>query len=156
MKLELTRGGRALLRYRYGDAKADYRSIPPSDAKFSVVTDTGEFIELREPEEPGSLDIVRYPPGGGEQVTTLPSLHDVDDQPYAVGVRANGGLWVHWGDHIALLTPGKPTLGYSIVPFISRRTEWAGVDLYVDTPEALWIGIDGRGRDFVRVGFGVS
>lgn len=153
MKLKLNRGGRALLRFRYGDAKADYRPISPGDSRLSLVTDTDEFIELREHYDGSALDIVRYPPEGGEQVTTLPTLNDVDDKAYMLGMRGNGSLWVHWGDHIALLTPGRPPMGYSIEPLISRRTEWAGVDLYVDTPEALWIGIDGKGRDFVRLGF---
>lgn len=153
LKLELSRKERALLRFRYGDAKADYRPISPSEAKISLVTDTDEFIELRGDDDSDTLEVVRYPPEGGEQVTSLPTLRDVDTKPYALGVRSNGGLWVHWGDHIALLTPGKPTMGYSIEPFISRRTAWAGADIYVDMPEALWVGIDGKGRDFIRLSF---
>jgi hypothetical protein len=40
-------------------------------------------------------------------------------------------LWVHWGDHLALIAPGKPT-----------RTE------------VLWVGLEvGAGRDFLRVNF---
>jgi hypothetical protein len=74
-------------------------------------------------------------------------------KPYSLGVRGTGGLWVHWGDQIVLLTPGKPPLGYNLEPFISRRTTWAGVSIYVDKPEALWVGIDGKGRDFIRLSF---
>jgi hypothetical protein len=159
LKLELSGRERALLRFRYGDAKASYRPLPPSEAKISVVTDTDEFIELRGDEYADSLEVVRYPPEGGEQVTSLPALHDVDIEhqvdmkPYSLGVRGNGGLWVHWGDSIALLTPGKPPLGYNLEPFISRRTAWAGVSIYVGKPEALWVGIDGKGRDFIRLSF---
>jgi len=45
-----------------------------------VVTPTDEFSELRE--RGTALEVVRYPPEGGEQVTSLPALHDVDTKPY--------------------------------------------------------------------------
>lgn len=153
LMLELVRQGRALLRWRYGDEEASYRPLNPLEAtSVSLVTPTDEYIELRERDT--ALEVVRYPPEGGEQVTSLPSLHGPDTQTYGLGMRSNGALWLHWGDHLVLLTPGKPPRSFSIEKFLERRTEWAGADIYVQTPpESLWVGIDGRGRNFVRVGF---
>src|SRR5690606_7072957 len=99
------------------------------------------------------LDVKRYPPEGGEQVITLPPMQAVDTDAHGVGERKDGTLWLHWGDHLILLGPGKPARSYSLEPLLARRTEWAGADIYIETPESLWVGIDGRGRDFARVSF---
>ncbi|HSP77674.1 MAG TPA: hypothetical protein VLQ93_04050 [Myxococcaceae bacterium] len=156
--LGLDRGGRALLRWRPGEATADYRPLPRGSLDaVSMVTRTDEFIELRTHGSRMSaiqLDVKRYPPEGGEQVVTLPPLQKVDTNTYGLGVRKDGSLWVHWGDHLVLLGPDKPARSFSLEPLLVRRTEWAGADIYIETPESLWVGIEaGAGRNFVRVDF---
>jgi hypothetical protein len=96
------------------------------------------------------LDLQRYPPKGQVQTTTLRALQK-EPSPHGVGERGDGGLWVHWGDRLALLSPGKPPRAFDIDPLLPRGFEWAGANVYVETPETLWIGLDGRRRDFVRV-----
>jgi hypothetical protein len=157
--LGLARGGRALLRWRPGDATADYRPLPKGslDTDLSMVTRTNDFIEL---EMHGTelsdtvLDVKRYPPEGGEQVVTVPLLQTLDTKVHGLGMRSNGTLWVHWGDHLVLLAPGKPARNFNIEPLLERRTEWADTAIYIEAPESLWVGIEGgAGRNFVRVGF---
>jgi hypothetical protein len=160
LMLDLGRKDRALLRWRYGDEKADYRPLPPAQGntlpddfgRMHLVTQAGEFIELRE--QGAELQIVRHLPEGGERVTSLPPLKDPARKVHAFGERSNGALWLHWGDFLVLITPGKPPRSYSIEPFLGRFTEWASANVYVRTPETLWVGMEIRaGRDFIRVSF---
>lgn len=156
--LGLDRGERALLRWRPGDARPDYRTLPRGnlDAE-SMVTATGEFIEFR---TRGSglrnvqLEVKRYLPDGGEEVVRVPPLQKVETQVHGVGLRSNGTLWVHWGDHLVLLGADTSPRSFNLESLLQRRTEWAGTDIYIDTPESLWLGIEaGGGRYFARVGF---
>jgi hypothetical protein len=150
LKLERP-GGLGLLSWRYGDAKADFRTVPSpvreDDAEF-LWTRSGEFIELRAGEE--FLEVWRYSPRGEEKLARLPALRDVDTDVHGIGERADGTLWLQWGDHLGLLSPGKPPRSYDLEPLLPRRSEWTG-NIYVKSPEHLWIGIDGKGRHFVRV-----
>jgi hypothetical protein len=158
LMLDLGRGARALLRWSYDDEKADYRPLPKSTDPIEMmirswVTPKNEFIELR---NPGfwTLEVVRHLPAGGEQVTTLKALQRYDHRPYDMGLRKDGSLWVHWGDHLALITPGKPPRSYNLEPLLERRTEWAGHAVYLEKPEALWVGMEvGAGRTMLRVSF---
>ncbi len=152
----LERNEQALLRWRYGDEKPGYRPFHKyrSGSEYKM-TAAGELVELNA--DGGGLELRRYPVEGAEQVTRLPlpPSEDVEDTKiHEVGERSDGSLWVHWGDYLVLLPPGKPARSYSLEPLLQRRTEWAGADVYVQSPEALWIGIERKGgRDFVRLGF---
>lgn len=87
-------------------------------------------------------------------LTTVVRAEGVDDRagvPSSVD-RNNGDLYLHWGDWLMLIPPRWRPSGYSLEPLLSRRDEWAGVDIRRDDPDDLWVGIDLRGgRDFVRL-----
>ncbi|WP_224360256.1 hypothetical protein [Hyalangium versicolor] len=100
--------------------------------------------------KPDQLEIRRYLAKGGEQSTTLTALRKLA-RPWGFGERADCGLWVHWGDHLGLISPGRQPISFDIDPLLQRGTEWAGTHTYVTTPESLWVGLDGRGRSYVRV-----
>jgi hypothetical protein len=154
---------RGLLRWRYGDAKADFRIQDPEkslqDYK-TLFTRANEIMEVANVfhDEGGSLKLIFQLPDGGRRVVELPQLPagDIDiaydSEVYGMGERKNGGIWLHWGDRVVLLDPGKPPRAVSIEPLLKRRNEWASADIYVAEPESLWIGIEvGSGRDFVNV-----
>jgi hypothetical protein len=147
-------GGRGLVRWRWGDAKADYRPLPGNGSLWPqwLLTRDNDFIELVEhwDEEPDRLEIHCYLAKGGEQSTGIKALSKMA-QVYNLGERADGGLWLHWGDHIGLISPGQPPRSIDLDPLVQRGSEWAGAATYVTTPESLWIGLDGRGRNYVRV-----
>jgi hypothetical protein len=147
-------GGRGLVRWRWGDAKADYRPLPGHSSLWPrwLLTRDNDFIELVEhwDEEPDRLEIRRYLANGGEQSTSIRALRKMA-QVYNLGERADGGLWLHWGEHVGLLSPGQPPRSIDLDPLVQRGTEWAGAAIYVTTPESLWVGLDGRGRSYVRV-----
>lgn len=147
-------GGRGLVRWRWGDAKADYRPLP-GNGSFEprwLLTRDNDFIELVEhwDEEPDQLEIRRYLANGGEQSASIKALRKMA-RVWNLGERADGGLWLHWGDHVGLISPGQPPRSIDLDPLFQRGTEWAGVIIYVTTPESLWVGLDGRGRSYVRV-----
>ncbi len=90
-------GGRGVLRWRRGDAKADFRPIPGHSSltpKWRLTRNMG-FIERG--------------------------------------------------------APGEPARKFDLDSIVPRGMEWAGVAIYVAAPEALWIGLDGRGRGYARV-----
>jgi hypothetical protein len=147
-------GGRGLARWRWGDAKADYRPLPGNSGLWPrwLLTRDNDFIELVEhwEEEPDRLEIRRYLAKGGEQSTSIRALRKMA-QVHGLGERADGGLWLHWGEHLGLLSPGQPPRSFDLDLLVQRGTEWAGAHTYVTTPESLWVGLDGRGRRYVRV-----
>ena len=148
-------GGRALLRWRWGDAQADYRPLPGNSALTPVwrITKTGDFVEAvhRYEGESQRLEIQRYPRGTGEPVVTSLRCLEPGASPMGLGERADGGLWLQWGERLALLSPGKPSRSFNVEPLMQRGWEWAGAHVYVASPESLWVGLDGRGRQFVRL-----
>ncbi|WP_407740927.1 hypothetical protein [Hyalangium sp.] len=147
-------GGRGLVRWRWGDAKGDYRPLPNHSSLGPqwLLTRDNDFIELVEhwDEKPDRLEIRRYLAKGGEQSTSIHALRKMS-QVYGLGERADGGLWLHWGDHLGLLSADQPPRSFDLDPLVQRGTEWAGATTYVKTPESLWVGLDGRGRSYVRV-----
>ena len=161
LMVDLNKNGRALLRWRYGDAKPGYRPLPRRQSYVSTddfhrmtrVTRTDELIEIQQDRDSGSSWwIVRHLPEGGVQETQLPAIKDMDSRFYGFGQRAKGGLWLHVGDHLVLHTPGKPLRRFSIEPYIERFTSWAGQSVYHPSPESLWVGLEvRRSRDFLRV-----
>ena len=150
--------GRSLLRWRWGHDETDYRILPRRGGSMSdwLLTSNGDFIELEHRRggdwlDQDFLDLRRYPTGGGDVQTTSLGALQTRVEPYGLGERSDGSLWLHWGEHLALLSPGKPPRGLDLTPLLQRDTEWAGAHTYVKSPESLWIGLDGHGRGFVRV-----
>jgi hypothetical protein len=146
-------GGRALLRWRWGEDGVDYRTLPGTSPLAPVwrLTRGGDFIELvLRQGRPEHLEVHRYALGGGETTVSLREQRRMS-QPHGVGERRDGGLWLHWGDHLALLSPGRPPRSLDLDPLRPRGFEWAGAARHVEEPEALWRGLDGRGRDHVRL-----
>ena len=150
--------GRSLLRWRWGHDETDYRLLPRGGGSMSdwLLTSNGDFIELEHRRggnrlDQDFLDLRRYPMGGGEVQTTSLGARETRVEPNGLGERGDGSLWLLWGEHLALLSPGKPPRGLDLAPLLLPDTEWAGAHTYVKSPESLWIGLDGRGRGFVRV-----
>jgi hypothetical protein len=143
-----------LLSWRFGDAKASFQTMPwpeHEDLTEFFWTREGAFIELRNDEK--FLEVWRHRPSDEEKLARLKVLRDVDTEVHAVGERTDGTLWLQWGDHLGLLSPGKPPRGYDLVSVLPRRAEWTGI-ISVKTPEHLWVGIDtDKGRHYVRVDF---
>lgn len=155
---KLWRGsGRALLRWRWGEEKADRLPLPGHSATWPkwLLTRDDDFIEIVEhyDQKPDRLELKRYLAKGGEHSTMLTALTKMATMR-GLGERANGGLWLHWGEHLWLVSPGQPSRSYDLDPFVRRGTEWAGAYRYVPAPEALWVGLDGRGRSYFRVDLG--
>jgi hypothetical protein len=149
-------GGRGLVRWRWGQAAGDYRPLPGNSAITPrwLLARNDDFIELVEHWEtkPDRLEIKRHLAGGGEQSTFLTALMKMAS-PYGLGERAGtAGLWLQWGEHIALLPPDQVPRSVHLDPLVQRGTEWAGAHAYVSTPESIWVGLDGRGRSYARVG----
>jgi hypothetical protein len=148
--------GRALLRWRWGTARADYRRLRGNGEITPkwIVTPSLDFIELLSGTmDQGQLVLHRYPPGNGEPEVTTLSKVERGPSAQGLGQRAGGGLWVHWGDNLALLAPGKPPRSCNIGSLLGRGFEWAGSHTYVAAPESLWVGLDGNGRNHSRLDF---
>lgn len=156
--------GRALLRWRFGEAKAVHHALADSmhlygNGQDSMLTPSGEYVELRT-QDRSRYELSRLALDGTERRTTLlpPAERNrhgfADSTVYDMGVRQGGGLWVHWGDQLLLVDHGRPVRGVNLEPLVPRQAEWAGVGIYVSAPESLWMGMElGRGRDFRLVRF---
>lgn len=153
---------RGLLRWRYGDAKADYRSLPPPSgpdwaANASRFTRAGDLVEVWNTDAWG-LRIQRHSPAGASQSIVLPplprrgGLTDTEGA-HVVKERVNGELFVHWGDYLLLLSANAQVRLMNLEAVPGGR-EWAWVDIYVPQPEALWIGVESGGAtDFDQFSF---
>ena len=146
--------------YGPGDAAAESFELPPTTyvsqptriAVFSAAS--RELIYLKTLGT--DLELHRAPLGSpaAERTTLLRSRHNYVSPVYGFGLRSDGTIWIHWGDHLALVDEQGAMRGAELLPFTGPRAEWAGADLYVDKPESLWVGVEvGSGRDFVRVRF---
>ena len=143
-----------LVRWRYGDPSAQFRTLPfpaRDDLTTLFITKTDELVELRRGDD--RIELFRHGAAALEPIATLGALQSTDLKLHGFGERPDGGLWLHWGDHLGLVSPGKPPRSFALEASLPRRCEWASADIYVKAPEHLWVGIDGRGRDFTRVSF---
>jgi hypothetical protein len=152
---------RGILRWRYGEATADYRPLPPpsgSDwaADASRLTRSGDLLELWGTGAWG-LMVQRHSPTGAVKSIILPPLPrrggmTDTEGAHVVKERASGDLFVHWSDYLLLLPASGPTRLMNLEAVPGR--EWAWADVYVPQPEALWIGVEvGPGREFYRLPF---
>src|SRR6185503_5624082 len=140
-----------LLRWRYGEAGAQFRTlqnVSGDDASRLLITKTDELVEFRRGD--GQLEIFRHGAGAPEPIATLGALQVAHAEIHGVGERPDGSFWVHWGDELGFLVPGKPPRGHNLAALVPRLSEWGG-DIYIPAPEQLWLGIDGRGRDYLRL-----
>jgi hypothetical protein len=151
-----------VLRWRYGDAKTDYRPLPPPAGPNWVadavrLTRSGELLELWETEAWG-LQVLRHMPDGGEKSIVFPPLPRrgglTDTQGvHVVKERANGDLFVHWSDYLLLIPATGPTRLMNLEAVPGGR-EWAWADIYTPQPEALWIGFEiGPSSEYYRLSF---
>jgi hypothetical protein len=152
---------RGILRWRYGEARADYRPLPPPSgpdwaADASRLTRAGDLLELWTTNAWGLL-VLRHLPTGETRSIQLPPLPRRQGLTDTEGVhlvkeRTSDDLFVHWGDYLLLLPATGPTRLMNLEAVPGGR-EWAWVDVYVPQPEALWIGVEGAGREFYRLPF---
>lgn len=142
-----------LLLWRFGDPGPEVRPLTRGrrgEGARLYVTRAGELLEIA-PVDTG-LEIWRLGEKGDEKLAALALLTPEDPAIYGLGQREDGRLWVHYGDHLALFSPGQPTRSFSVARLLPRQSEWAGAALYVAGPtEQLWLGIDGTGRHYERV-----
>jgi hypothetical protein len=147
-------GGRAILRWRWGPDAAEVRPIA-GNGSFSpawLLTSQGVFIEAENRSAPvETLELRSYPPGDGAMEATALTAPRRQSGPHGFGERRDGSLWLHWGERLALLGPGKPPRRLDLEPLLERGTEWADVAVYVAEPESIWFGLDGRQRGYSRV-----
>jgi hypothetical protein len=144
-----------LLRWRYGDASAQFRTLPaPANDDLTTLLITkkygsqDELVELRRSDD--RLELFRHGAAAPEPIDTLGALRSTDTGLHGFGERPDGGLWLHWGDHLGLISPGQPPRAFSLRSLLPPHCEWGG-DVFIASPEQLWVGIDGRGRDYARV-----
>jgi hypothetical protein len=117
----------ALMRWRYSDAKADLRTVPwPENENLSTffLSRSGDLLEIRGRQT--LMEVWRHSPEGDKQLASLRALQSVDTGIYGLGERSDGSIWLHWGDHLGLLSPGQPPRSYNLEPLLPRRFTWAG------------------------------
>jgi hypothetical protein len=155
---------RGLVRWRYGEASADYRPLPPPSgldwvADATRFTRAGDLLELSETNAWGLL-LERHAPTGATQSIRFPALPRrggmTDTQSvHVVKERANGDLFVHWSDYLLLVPAnGQAQARLMNLEAVPGGREWAWVDIYVPEPEALWLGVEvGGGSYFYQLTF---
>jgi hypothetical protein len=146
---------RGLLRWRYGEASASFRPLPPPSgpdwaADASRFTRAGDLLEVWVTDAWGLL-LQRHSPTGATEATRFPALprrQGMTDTEgaHVVKERANGDLFVHWSDYLLLLPSAGQARLMNLVAVPGR--EWAWVDAYVPEPEALWLGVEAGGGSY--------
>ncbi len=152
---------RHLLSWHVGDAKPEYRPLPKhasGDSEWNWLTKSGDLVEVFRTNK--DLEIRRHTPKGEMTTTALAAFPDKSDEERfdptvrTLKDRANGELFMGWGDYLVLLGSGKPPRFLDISGLAGPEQEMAGAFIYVQPPEALWIGIEvGEARDFVKMTF---
>jgi hypothetical protein len=164
--LLLTDGYRhAILRYRWGEADALYQQLPPGLGPHrgvgALAPNAEEIVYIIE--RGLEFEIVRraLPPGDASSSMRLwapgTPRPDGDLQRQYIngyGVRADGSVWVHLDNDMALIDANGVARRVNLEPLFGKKTSWAGVHVYREKPEGMWIGVEvGGGRDFVWVSF---
>jgi hypothetical protein len=158
LRVDYRDGGRDLLWWRSGEAPV----LHPLPGRFDYseeyyVTRSGEVLQLVM-EYRKELRIRRLFPDGREKMTVIPApseRHQWNQTVYDVGQRRDGRIYLHWGDRLLLFGDDldQQPRAFEIETVLERKTEWSGATVYQPEPESLWVGLDGRGRNFVRVSF---
>lgn len=148
-----------LLRWGYGKEKAECQPLtwrPSYCQDPCLVTRNGDLVEAK-PKGWG-LTIDRSSADGRTQTQSYPPLPRRLKMTDTGGIkalkeRANGELVVHWSDY--LLLPGKKNSRLMLLVTPLGEHEWAAADIYLPSPEALFVGAERGGtRDFYRLPFG--
>lgn len=156
---------RHLLRWRWGDAKATFRPLPPGpgyDAEYmhlaSAVSD--DVVEAWLTDERG-LEVRRHSLQGEMTVAArfapLPRRTPNDRPLFGVSDllhRKNGDLILYWGEYLFLLPSDGRARRLDLRSIFKRKAEFSGVVLYARDPEGLWIGLaTGRVFDFAFLAY---
>lgn len=151
------RNERRLLRWRRGQPQGELLPFPKSENTEELRLMRNGDVLLAVVARMDRLTLRRFRPDGTEQVLSVPaSQHrgDWDQDLYGLGERADGRLWVHWGDYLLLFPreAGRTPRVQPLEPMRPRRTTWGGVGIYQPAPEGLWLALEvGGGRDFLRL-----
>ena len=161
LELEHTRqGGRSLLLYTPGAESPEMRDLPPPTYTSQptgwvlLTRDAREMVFLKTLGTDLELHRLLLDGSGAERIAKLTSRHNYLSPVYGFGLRPKGKVWLHWGDDLGLIDERGFLRSVNLEPLARPMTEWAGVDIYVEEPETLWVGVEvGGGRDYVRVRF---
>jgi len=143
---------RHLLRWRWGNAGATLTPLPLSpgplsDAETMWLTASGDVVEIWSTDERG-LEIRGHPASGPMKVARLAPLprRTPHDHPLfniaGVMERANGDLFLHWGEYLLLLPLHGPPRRLDLRTAFKRQAEISSRLLHVRSPEGIWVGID--------------
>jgi hypothetical protein len=160
LRLDLPKNQDAIARWRSLDAKPEITPLegfhPYDDGKLHALP-SGEVLQVDFDRGKKAIVLTRHGLDGAPEVTAVP-VHPADEhyigEIRGFGVRADGRLWIHWGDELLLFANdlSVPPLAYDLEPMLARRTEWANVDIYVPQQDALWVGLEVmRSRNFALV-----
>jgi hypothetical protein len=143
---------RHLLRWRWGDATATFAPLPPiessvSDAETMWLAASGDVVEVWLTDQRG-LEIRRHPLNGAMTASFLAPLpkRTPHDHPLfnlaRTMERANGDLFLHWGEYLVLLPLKGPARRLDLRAVSKRRSEISSRLLHVRAPEGIWVGVD--------------
>jgi hypothetical protein len=153
------RNDRYILRWSPGEDRVDFRFLPKGprwNAEFSLLARNGDLVEGWNTEDFSFLLERRTPEGKMVSSNLIPrnKKFDWDTRIYMFRERPNGDYLLHLGNHLFLIPVKGPMRAMNVEPLLKRRNEWAGADIYIKEPEAIWMGIEvGGGRDFVYQSF---
>jgi hypothetical protein len=142
---------RHLLRWR--DGAATFTPLPPgppgalSDAETTWLTASGDVVEFWIDGERG-LEARRHGAQGGLETTRLAPLprRTPHDHPLfnvtEVSERANGDLFVHWGEYLVLLPRQGAPRRLDLRTALGRKAVISSRLLHVRAPEGVWVGLE--------------
>ncbi|MDX2089833.1 MAG: hypothetical protein SFX73_18400 [Kofleriaceae bacterium] len=154
---------RHLLRWHWGDAKAQVRALPAGP---TYTTETqrlmqgDDLVEVWLPDD-RSLEIRRLPVNGESKITKIPPLprRTPNDRPlFNISnsfERSNGDLVLYWGEYLVLVPKDGAVQRLDMRSLFKRKGEFTGRVIYVPEPEGFWIGDEpARTVDFVFLTYG--